>query len=320
MYGSSPLRCVALCTRVTLGLDMCKICTEAVHCVSSPLSSLLKMKPPSSNSLPPSSHLQAPSKPSSPSEGFKPPSSLLKPPSSPLQPLEAFWRWSSLEAPFKPLQASRSPLHLWKASSPFQAPLKPPWSSLQAPLKPPWSLLEAPFKSPSSLLQAPLPKVKPPSSLKSTFEECFAEVEAPFVTEECPSWRSPEPSCTCFTSFNFLVALPGWCLAFVWVLVFWVVFVFVWLCGCCFCLGFASKEIFWKQSLPFPVEYRRGMDEDVREEGQGEEVLFRTTLQFPQVEGGPLLLIAGNKLLKTEETLVHTRPGRWSCVRQEFHL
>ena len=31
---TDPVHCVALWTRVTLGLDMCKVCTEAVHCVA----------------------------------------------------------------------------------------------------------------------------------------------------------------------------------------------------------------------------------------------------------------------------------------------
>ena len=31
---TEAVHCVALWTRVTLGLDMCKVCTEAVHCVA----------------------------------------------------------------------------------------------------------------------------------------------------------------------------------------------------------------------------------------------------------------------------------------------
>ena len=115
---------------------------------------------------------------------------------SPLQRWWAFRMWSPLQAPLKPtwspLQAPRSPLHLRKASSPLQAPLKPPWSPLEAPFKPPSSPLEAPFKP-------PFPNVKPPWSrqafVKDTFKGCFAEGEASFVTEGCPSGRSPEPSC-----------------------------------------------------------------------------------------------------------------------------
>ena len=138
--------------------------------------------------------------------------------------------WSPLKVPFKPpsslLQALRSLLHLWKASSSLQAPLKLSSSHLQAPLKP--SKGEAPFKPLWSSLKPPSSSSKPPSPskgfpssppfrrwspleafqrwsslqvfVKDTFKGCFAEGEAPFVTEECPSWRSPERFCV------------GWCL------------------------------------------------------------------------------------------------------------
>ena len=229
---TEAVHCVALCTRITLGLGMCKICTEAVHCVSSPLQAFWRWSP-----------LQTLFKFPFSAEGFKPPWSPLqapfKPPSS---PFKAFRRWSPLDAPFKPPSSPfEAPFTFGKASSPLQAPFKPPWSlpkvkpplsPLQAPLKPslkppssppkppspsegfkpPSSPLEAPLKPPSSPLEAPF---KPPSSLpfrrwspleafrrwsplqafvKGTFKGCFAEGEAPFVTEGCPSWRSPEPS------------------------------------------------------------------------------------------------------------------------------
>ena len=76
---------------------MCKVCTEAVHCVSSPLH-----------------------KPSEDEAPFKPP-----------------WNPSEGEAPFKPrsslLEAPLKPPSTLKASSPLQATLKPLWSPLQAP-------------------------------------------------------------------------------------------------------------------------------------------------------------------------------------------
>ena len=147
---TEAVHCVALWTRVTLGLGMCKVCTEAVHCVSSPLQATFKVKPPSSplqatfKVKPPSSPLQATFK-------VKPPSSPLqatfkvKPPSSPLEAL--------LKPSSSPLQAPSKPPSALKASSPLETPLKPPWSPLQAPLKPLWSL----------------PKVKPLSSLREGY-------------------------------------------------------------------------------------------------------------------------------------------------------
>ena len=102
-----------------------------------------------------SSPLRAPLKPLQ--APFKPPWSLpkVKPPWSPLQ--------APLKPPSSPLQASRSPLHLRKASSPleavFEAPFKPPWSLPKVkppsrPFKPPWSPLQAPFKPLWSPLEA----------------------------------------------------------------------------------------------------------------------------------------------------------------------
>ena len=41
-----------------------------------------------------------------------------------------------------------------------------------------------------------------------------------------------------------LVVLPGCRVASVWVLFVWGVFVFVWLCGCCFCLVFRYQGDF----------------------------------------------------------------------------
>ena len=144
----------------------------------------------------------------------------VKPPWSPLQAssklLSALKASSPLEAPFKPpwspLEASSKLPSALKASSPF----KPPWSPLEAPFKPLWSPLKVkpPWSplAPSSPLQA---SSKPPSSplqvssspleafrrwrplqafVKGTFKGCFAEGEAPFVTEGYPFWRSLEPS------------------------------------------------------------------------------------------------------------------------------
>ena len=171
---TEAVHCVALWTRVTLGLGMCKVCTEAVHCVSSPLQAFWRWSPLQAPLKPPSSHLQG-------EAPFKPPSSHLqgeapfKPPSSHLQGEAPFKPpWSPLEAFFKP------------PSSPFEAPFsaegfKPPWNPLEAPLKPPSSPLEAPLKPSEG--EAPFKpswrvpskgaslKVKPPSSLKGALPE-----------------------------------------------------------------------------------------------------------------------------------------------------
>ena len=121
---TEAVHCVALWTRVTLGLGMCKVCTEAVHCVSSPLPALSKWSP-----------LQAPFKPP-----WSPPSAL---------GLEApFLKPPSLEAPFKP--PSRLPK------------VKPPWSLPK--VKPPSSLREG-------YLQRVLRWRWSPSSLKGALPE-----------------------------------------------------------------------------------------------------------------------------------------------------
>ena len=154
---------------------MCKVCTEAVHCVALWTRVTLGLgtpfKPPRSPLQrwrlqaplkPPWSPLQAPLKPSEGEAPFKPP-------------------WSPLQAPLKPLEA---PFTFGR----FQAPFKPPWSPLQAPLKPPSSLLQGPPSEGEAPLkpsegEAPFKpswrvpskgaslKVKPPSSLKGALPE-----------------------------------------------------------------------------------------------------------------------------------------------------
>ena len=127
-----------------------------------------------------------------------------KPPSSPLDKdngnsLRAMKATSPLQAPLKPplnplqgeaLQAPFKPPSTQKASSPLQAPwslpkVKPPWSPLQAPFKPPWSP-SSPLHlhKASSPLQAPL---KPPSSPPSSPLK-LSEGEAPFK----PPWSPLE--------------------------------------------------------------------------------------------------------------------------------
>ena len=154
---TEAVHCVALCTRVTSGLGMCKICTEAVHCVSSPLQAFRRWSP-----------LEVP---------FKPPSSPLQAPFKPLRRLLHLWKASSpLQASLKP---SSSPFKAFRRWSPLEALLKPPLSPLQAPSKPPlpskdfkgaW-MLQAPFKPPWSLpkVKPPSSSLKPPSSLRSLF-------------------------------------------------------------------------------------------------------------------------------------------------------
>ena len=188
---TEAVHCVALCTRVTLGLGMCKICTEAVHCVSSPLQAFWRWSPSSSppSALKALSLLEAP---------FKPPSS----------PLKAFRRWSPFNS--SPLEAlSKLP------SSPLQAPskppspsegFKPPSSPLEAPFKPPsspleafrtlWSPLQAPFKPPSSLSKPPSPSesFKPPSSpLEAPLKPPSSPLEAPFKPPSSPPFRRWSP-------------------------------------------------------------------------------------------------------------------------------
>ena len=175
---TEAVHCVALCTRVTLGLGMCKICTEAVHCVSSPLQAFWRWSP-----------LQTLFKFPFSAEGFKPPWNPLQAPLKPSEGEAPFRRWS-------PLFRRWSPLPKVKASSPLQAPLKPPWSPLQAPLKPSLPKVK-PFWS--------LPKVKPPSSLREGYLQRVLRWRwSFFVTEGCPSWRSPEPSCMQMTPWDNL--------------------------------------------------------------------------------------------------------------------
>ena len=197
MYRGSPFR--STWTWVTLGLGMCKVCTEAVHCVSSPLQAFWRWSPFQApfkpSALKASSLLQALFKPLwsllqailKPSEGEAP----FKPPQSPLQ------RWK-LQAPFKPSGTPFKPLQAPFKPSKGEAPLKPPWSSLQASLKPPSALkasspLEALLKSFWSRLQAPLkPPKRPSSPLQAAPSEGEAFLkpskgEAPFK----PSWRVP---------------------------------------------------------------------------------------------------------------------------------
>ena len=148
---TEAVHCVALWTRVTLGLGMCKVSTEAVHCVSSPL--------------------------------------------------QAFSKWSPLQAPSSPLEA----LQRWPPSSPLEALFKPFWSvpkvkPLQAPFKPPWSFLQAPFKPPSPSegfkpLWSPLQAALKPSegeALKATLKPASSSLEAflkPFKAALEPPWR-----------------------------------------------------------------------------------------------------------------------------------
>ena len=186
---TEAVHCVALCTRVTLGLGMCKICTEAVHCVSSPLQAFWRW-----------SLLQTLFKLSFSAEGFKPPWSPLQAPLKPSSsPLKAFRRWSPFKPSWSPLQAPSKP------PSPSEG-FKPPSSPLEAPFKPPWSPLnpsfEAPFKPPSSLLQAPL---KP---LEASFT--FGRLQAPFK----PPWSLLEaplkPPSSPFRRWSPLEAFRRW--------------------------------------------------------------------------------------------------------------
>ena len=99
--------------------------------------------------------------------------------SSPLQaPLKPPSRWSPLQAPLtSPLQTPSKPPSALKASSPLETPFKPP--SRSSPSSP----LEAPFKPPSSPLEAPfsVEGFKPPSS----------PLEAPFSVEGFKPPSSP---------------------------------------------------------------------------------------------------------------------------------
>ena len=177
---TEAVHCVALWTRVTLGLGMCKVCTEAVHCVSSPLQAFWRWSP-----------LQAP---------FTPPWKLQAPsPSSPLQ--------APLKPPSSFLKPRRSPFHLRKAATPLQAPLKPPWSPLkpsegEAPLKPPSSPFEAPLKPPLSPLE--------PSFSVEGFKPPWSPLEAPFKPLEAPQAFPSEGEATLKPSKGRAPFKPSW--------------------------------------------------------------------------------------------------------------
>ena len=229
--------------RYIRGLGTCKICTQAIHSeacwtrVTSEVWACGKYVP--KQSMPkhfehfqqgglkeawrgasPSRRLERGLKPSAHRawrrlEGFSPwsPPSALKA-SSPLQApfkVKPPWSprlkppWSSLQASFKP---PWSPLQRWR----LQARFKAPWNPLEAPFKPHWSPLQAPLKPPSSPLEASSSLLEAfrrwsplQAFVKGTFKACFAEGEAPFVAEGCPSWRSPEPS---WTRHSFRIEFP----------------------------------------------------------------------------------------------------------------